>query len=56
MARDLPREPPALNFPLPGPVTLAGEEHRRLDARHFCYDPTMAPEGKSVVVVMFPGN
>jgi phytoene dehydrogenase-like protein len=56
VARDLSGEPHTVSFPLAEPITLAGEEHRRLDARHFCYDPTMAPEGKSVVVVMFPGN
>jgi phytoene dehydrogenase-like protein len=56
VARDLSGEPHTVSFPLTKPVTMAGEEHRRLDARHFCYDPTMAPKGKSVVVVMFPGN
>jgi phytoene dehydrogenase-like protein len=24
--------------------------------RHFCYDPTLAPEGKSVIAVMFDSN
>jgi phytoene dehydrogenase-like protein len=54
--RDLSGEPHSLSFPLPEPVHLAGEEHRRLNARHFGYDPTLAPEGKSAIVVMFPSN
>jgi phytoene dehydrogenase-like protein len=54
--RDLSGEPAMFSFPLAEPITLAGETHRRLPVRHFCYDPTLAPEGKSVVIVTFPAN
>jgi phytoene dehydrogenase-like protein len=54
--RDLSDEPSMLSFPLAEPVTLAGKTHRRLNVRHFCYDPTLAPEGKSAVVVTFPSD
>jgi phytoene dehydrogenase-like protein len=53
VARDLSNEPPMVSCPLPEPVVIAGELRRRMEVRHFCYDPTMAPPGRSVVVVMF---
>ena len=56
IARDLSDEPPSVSFPLTEPITVAGEVHHRIGMRHFCYDPTLAPEGKSVVVVSFPSN
>jgi phytoene dehydrogenase-like protein len=53
VARDLSNEPPMVSYPLNEPVDVGGEEHRRLTFRHFCYDPTVAPPGKSTIVVMF---
>jgi phytoene dehydrogenase-like protein len=53
VARDLSNEPPMVSYPLNDPIDVGGEERKRLSLRHFCYDPTMAPPGKSVVVVMF---
>jgi len=53
VARDLTGLPQIVNFPLDRPVTIGGEEEERIAFRHFCYDPTAAPEGKSTVVVMF---
>ena len=53
VARDLSAEPPLAVFPLRRPVVVAGKPHHRMGYRHFCYDPTMAPAGKSVVVVTF---
>jgi len=53
VARDLSGEPPMVSYPLPEPVLIAGELRRRMDVRHFCYDPTMAPPGKSAIIVMF---
>ena len=56
VARDLADQPSMVSFPLAEPVTIAGEERKRMSMRHFCYDPTLAPPGKSVVVVIFPSN
>jgi phytoene dehydrogenase-like protein len=56
VARDLSDQPSMLSFPLAGPISVAGEAHERMSMRHFCYDPTLAPEGRSVIVVAFPGN
>jgi phytoene dehydrogenase-like protein len=57
VARDLSGEPHMVSYLLEEPVTIAGEVRERLGiVRHFCYDPTLAPPGKSVVVVMFESN
>jgi phytoene dehydrogenase-like protein len=42
-----------MSFPLETPITLAGKEHHRLYARTYSYDPTIAPEGKTVLIVQF---
>jgi len=51
VARALPSEPHALSFPLPTPVRIAGQTRESLTVRHYGYDPTMAPQGKSVLVI-----
>jgi phytoene dehydrogenase-like protein len=51
VARDLAHEPPALRYRLDEPVRIAGELQDYLYIRHFSYDPTMAPAGKSVLTV-----
>src|SRR5581483_563407 len=52
VARDLSTEPHALTFPLPTPAAIAGEIRESLTVRHFGYDPTLAPAGKSVLEVL----
>jgi phytoene dehydrogenase-like protein len=49
--RDLRGTPPMVNFPLPRPVNIAGKMHDRLVVKHYGYDPTSAPEGKSAVTL-----
>lgn len=56
VARDLSDEPHAVTYALEQPMPIAGEERRTLGVRHYCYDPTLAPPGKSVVVVAFTSN
>jgi phytoene dehydrogenase-like protein len=56
VARDLSDEPHSVNFSLSEPLTIAGEARKRMGFKHYCYDPTLAPAGKSVVTVMFPSN
>jgi phytoene dehydrogenase-like protein len=51
VARDLSAEPHALTFPLPTPAAIAGEFRESLTVRHYGYDPTLAPSGKSVLEV-----
>jgi phytoene dehydrogenase-like protein len=52
VARDLSPEPHVLTFPLPTPAAIAGEVRESLTVRHFGYDPTLAPTGKTVLEVL----
>jgi len=56
VARDLSDLPHMVSFPLDKPVTIAGQMRERMNVKHFCYDPTLSPKGKSAVVVMFDSN
>jgi phytoene dehydrogenase-like protein len=52
VARDLHAEPQSIEMEC-DPFTVAGREVRGFHLRHFCFDPTLAPEGRSLVIVMF---
>lgn len=56
VARDMSAEPHALTFPLPTPAVIAGEVRESLMVRHYGYDPTLAPAGKSVLVVLLESD
>jgi phytoene dehydrogenase-like protein len=56
VARDLSNTPHMCTYPLDEPITIAGEVHHRMGVKHYGYDPTLAPTGKSVIEVMFPSN
>ena len=56
VAHNLSDEPQMVSCPLEKPITIAGEARERIGWRHFCYDPTVAPPGKSVIVASFPSN
>lgn len=50
---DLSGYPPKTLYLLDRPMEIAGEQRSRLAVKHYCCDPTMAPAGKSVLVVLF---
>jgi phytoene dehydrogenase-like protein len=50
---DLSQEPHQIIFETEDPINIAGTEHRWLSFLHHCFDPTMAPEGKSAVEVWY---
>ena len=50
---DIPSSTEGLVFPLEKPVTIAGREHKTIGVQIFNFDPTMAPEGKTMVRVYF---
>jgi phytoene dehydrogenase-like protein len=56
VTRGLSNLPHMVSFPLEKPVTIAGRSRGRMAMKHFCYDPTLAPKGKSAVVVSFESN
>lgn len=56
VARDLSSPAQAVVYLLDEPIDIAGERHEYIRFRHFCYDPSMAPPGKSVLVSTFSSN
>ncbi len=42
-----------LSFPLETPIVIADKEHDRLGVLTYSYDPSLAPEGKTVLKVQF---
>jgi len=50
---DIPPSTAGLSFPLEEPVTMAGKEYKTLEVLIYNFDPTLAPEGKTAVIVQF---
>ena len=49
---DIPPSAEGLTFPLEDPLIIAGQEHKILTVQIYNFDPTLAPEGKTVIRVM----
>ena len=49
---DFSAQPRVLSFPIPAPVAIAGQVRDQLTVRHYAYDPTLAPSGKTSLVVL----
>lgn len=47
--RDMSAEPHWVTHLLQKPVLVAGEPRSELGIKHYCFDPSLAPQGKSVV-------
>jgi phytoene dehydrogenase-like protein len=56
VARDFSSEPHSAIYSLEEPIDVGDEVRRWLHVSHYCYDPTMAPPGKSVVKVTILNN
>ncbi len=54
--RDLGAEPHWVTHLLPEPILLAGEERHAIGIKHYCFDPSLAPAGKSVVEFIIRAN
>jgi phytoene dehydrogenase-like protein len=52
--RDLSREPHWVTYLLDEPIIIAGDERHEISVKHYCFDPSLAPAGKSVIEVMVP--
>lgn len=50
--RDLSSYPHWITYLLDQPLTIAGENRYDLSVKHYCFDPSLAPTGKSVVIIM----
>jgi phytoene dehydrogenase-like protein len=47
--RNLSTEPHWVTYLLDEPVLLAGEERYEIGVKNYCFDPSLSPQGKSVV-------
>jgi phytoene dehydrogenase-like protein len=56
VARDFSAEPPSVSLHLGEPITIGGVVQSSLNLRHYCYDPTLAPPGKSVLILRMGSN
>lgn len=52
--RDLSEHPHWITYFLNQPVVIAGKNCTELSIKHYCFDPSLAPPGKSVVTVTLP--
>lgn len=50
--RDFSGEPHWTNYLLPEPIIIGGTPQEAICVKHYCFDPSLAPPGKSAVVVM----
>jgi phytoene dehydrogenase-like protein len=54
--RDLLSEPHWTTHLLDEPVVIAGEARYEIGVQHYCFDASLAPTGKSVLIVMMTTN
>jgi phytoene dehydrogenase-like protein len=54
--RDLSSEPHWTTHLLDEPVVIAGEARYEIGVQHYCFDSSLAPPGKSVLIVMMTTN
>jgi phytoene dehydrogenase-like protein len=54
--RDLSDQPHWITYLLEEPILLAGEERYELGVKHYCFDPSLAPDGKSVMELIVRTN
>jgi phytoene dehydrogenase-like protein len=50
--RDLAQEPHWTTYLLDQPLLIAGREHHEIGVKNYCFDPSLAPAGHSVIEVM----
>lgn len=50
--RDMSAEPHWVTHMLPDPVLVIGEARAELGVKHYCFDPSLAPAGKSSMIMM----
>ncbi len=50
--RDLCGEPHWVTYLLDEPITIAGEDRYEIGVKNYCFDPSLAPAGKSVLIAM----
>lgn len=54
--RNFKDEPHSIIFSLDKPIDIAGTIRNQIALRHYCFDPTLCPENKSVLTITFQTN
>jgi phytoene dehydrogenase-like protein len=54
--RDMSAEPHWATYLLDEPLLIAGEERTAVSVKHYCFDPSLAPAGKSVIHLTLESN
>jgi phytoene dehydrogenase-like protein len=54
--RDMSAQPHWVTYLLDEPMLLVGQERREIGVKHYCFDPSLAPAGKSVVEMIVRTN
>jgi len=54
--RDFSAEPHWVTYLLQEPILLAGEERYEIGVKNYCFDPSLAPPGKSVIELIIRTN
>jgi phytoene dehydrogenase-like protein len=53
---DFSDEPHSLTFPLKNPIKIGNKELQKLTINNYCFDKTLAPQGKSVLIAMIEAD
>ncbi len=53
---EMPRTVTGIDYPLDEPITIGGQERKRLGVQMYNFDPSLAPAGKTVVKVMYASD
>jgi phytoene dehydrogenase-like protein len=53
---EVPHTVTGIDYPLDEPVTIGGQERKRIGIQMYNFDPSLAPAGKTVVKVMFASD
>ena len=54
LKRDMASEPHWVTHLLDKPIRIAGQERTALMVKNYCFDPSLAPPGRSAIVAMMP--
>ncbi len=54
--RDMSGTPHSVNVQTADPFEIAGRQHHNLWYQNYAFDPTIAPEGKTTITVLYPSD
>ncbi|MDA3900718.1 MAG: NAD(P)/FAD-dependent oxidoreductase [Spirochaetes bacterium] len=54
--RDFSSQPPMIVRLLDSPIVLEGKTHHKIGFQHYCHDPSLAPDGASLLEIMYTSD